>query len=464
MKRYRIERDSLGDVEVPAAALWGAQTQRAIDNFAISRPLPNAFIRAVAQIKQVAAMVNNDLGLLEAPRAEAICAAAQRLIDGECIEQFPVDVFQTGSGTSTNMNVNEVIARLCQQSGVTVGSNDDVNLGQSSNDTIPTAIHLATALNFQQQLLPALMALQQQLAEVEAKWPQVIKPGRTHLMDAMPITLGQQLRGWRAQLEYLQHGIEQAQTDLLAIPQGGTAVGTGINCHAEFAERFSAVLAQQTGLAFHPISSPFAAQGAIDRPLAASAALRALAVVLMKISNDLRWMNSGPLHGLAEIRLPALQPGSSIMPGKVNPVICEALCMVCAQVIGLDHANALAAQSGNFELNVMLPLVADNLLTMGDLLARGITHLSEKALAGMTVNDIALAASMNKNPVLVTALNPLIGYDRAAAIAKQAYASGRPVIDVALEQTDLSREVLEKYLDPVRLTRGGFTDEPDPKD
>lgn len=461
MSDYRIEHDSLGEVQVPADALWGAQTQRAINNFAIARPLPNAFIQAVAQIKQNAAAANGQLGLLTAEVAAAIQSAATRIVAGEFADQFPVDVFQTGSGTSTNMNVNEVIAHLCQQAGVDVHPNDQVNLGQSSNDTIPSAIHLATARYFSEQLLPALTLLREQINASEKQWRQVVKPGRTHLMDAMPITFGQQLAGWQAQLDHADNVLRQALQGLLIIPQGGTAVGTGINCHRDFPRLFAEQLAAQTGLAFQPMNSPLAAQAAIDRPLTASSALRSLAVALIKIGNDLRWMNSGPQHGLAEICLPAVQPGSSIMPGKVNPVICESMCMVSAQVIGLDQANTLAAQSGNFELNVMLPLMADNLLSMSSMLARAMTMLAKQALAEMTVNRTALAERISRNPVLVTALNPLIGYQRAAEIAKAAYASGRPVIEVALEHTDLSRAELEKWLDPVTLTRGGFGSEPD---
>jgi len=366
-----------------------------------------------------------------------------------------VDVFQTGSGTSTNMNVNEVIAHLCAEAGVVVSANDDVNLGQSSNDTIPSAIHLATVRALESHLLPAIAALRYSIAARAAELADQVKPGRTHLMDAMPITFSQQLHGWLSQLDHSVAGLRSASNGLLRIPQGGTAVGTGVNCHPDFAEQFCRQLSARTGHLFQPLDSFFAGQGAVDRPLAASAALRGLAVVLMKIANDLRWMNSGPQHGLSEIMLPAVQPGSSIMPGKVNPVICESVCMVAAQVMGLDQALVIAAQSGNFELNVMLPLLADNLLTMTGLQANAIAMLDQRAIQGFRVNSEHLAESINKNPILVTALNPLIGYNRAAAIAKQAYVEGRPVIDVALEHTDLSREQLEKLLDPVTLTRGG---------
>jgi fumarate hydratase, class II len=455
MTDYRTERDSLGEVQVPSSALWGAQTQRAINNFTISRPLPARFIQAVALIKAAAAAVNHQLGLLPEDKSLAIIAAAQRIAAGEFADQFPVDVFQTGSGTSTNMNVNEVIARLCVDASVPVSANDDVNLGQSSNDTIPTAMHLSAVLALHEQLLPALGTLADSLRARAAELADQVKPGRTHLMDAMPITFAQQLGGWQSQLDHATSGLHQAAQGLLAIPQGGTAVGTGVNCHPQFAAAFSRYLGERTGLSWQPLDSFFAGQGAIDRPLALSAALRGLAVVLMKVCNDLRWMNSGPQHGLGEIRLPAVQPGSSIMPGKVNPVICESVCMVAAQIMGLDQANSIAAQSGNFELNVMLPLVADNLLTMIALQANAITMLERLAIRDFRVNSEQLAESINKNPVLVTALNPLIGYNRAAEIAKEAYRTGRAVIDVACEHTDLSRAQLEKLLDPVKLTRGG---------
>lgn len=456
MVSYRTEKDSLGEVSVPSEALWGAQTQRAVNNFTVSRPLPNRFIRAIAVIKGCAAEVNHDLGLLAADKAIAISAAAARIAAGEFADQFPVDVFQTGSGTSSNMNVNEVIARLCLLDGHSVSANDDVNLGQSSNDTIPTAIHLSALLALTEQLLPVLIRLRDSINKRAEQLTDQVKPGRTHLMDALPITFAQQLGGWVAQLNHSEQVLRAALQGLLHIPQGGTAVGSGVNCHPDFAPRFCRHLSEKTGQNFAPLESFFSGQGAIDRPLALSAALRGLAVVMMKIGNDLRWMNSGPQHGLAEISLPVVQPGSSIMPGKVNPVICESVCMVSAQVMGLDQANTIAAQSGNFELNVMLPLVADNLLGMIAMLANSIDMLERLVISGFKVNSEKLAASINKNPILVTALNPIIGYDRAAVIAKKAYQSGRPVIDVALEETELSRQQLEDLLDPLRLTRGGI--------
>ena len=455
MVGYRTEKDSLGEVKVPAEARWGAQTQRAIQNFPILRPLPIAFIRAIARIKWCAARVNHDLGLLPAAHRDAICTAAEAIVLGEYDSQFPVDIFQTGSGTSSNMNVNEVIASLCLEQGVEVHPNDQINLGQSSNDVIPTAIHLATVQAITNQLLPAVSALRQATQTRAEELADVVKTGRTHLMDAMPMTLGQELGGWAAQLAHAEEALKQARDGLLKIPQGGTAVGTGVNAHPEFAARFARLLSEKCGYNFEPMDSFFSGQSAMDRPLAASAALRALATVLMKISNDLRWMNSGPINGLAEIQLPAVQPGSSIMPGKVNPVICESVAMISAQVTGLDQAICIAAQSGNFQLNVMLPLIANNLLEMTTMLANGAAILRSDAINGFSVNSEHLNQAVSRNPILVTALNPLIGYEKAAEIAKQAFASGRPVIDVAEEMTDLPRDELNRILAPERLTRGG---------
>ncbi|WP_111657827.1 class II fumarate hydratase [Isoalcanivorax indicus] len=458
MAGHRVERDSMGEMTLPESALWGAQTQRAVENFPVHGPLPPGFIHAVAWIKASAAAANRQLGLLDPERADAIIGAARGIIAGEHDNQFPVDIFQTGSGTSTNMNVNEVISHLCAQQGAAVHPNDHVNLGQSSNDTIPTAIHLSAVQAVTGQLLPALQHLDAALAARQKELDQVVKTGRTHLMDAMPVTLGQEIGGWRSQLAFAVQGLRQARDGLLAIPQGGTAVGNGVNTHPDFAAIFARDLSECTGHNFEPMDTAFAGQSAIDRPLALSAALRGYAVVLMKLANDLRWMNSGPIDGLAEIQLPAVQPGSSIMPGKVNPVICESACMVSAQVMGLDQANTIAAQSGSFQLNVMLPLVAANLLDMTGMLANVSRIMADRAIAGFTVNHDRLAAAVGRNPILVTALNPVIGYEKAAEIAKQAYASGRAVLDVAADMTDLSREELARYLDPERLTRGGLQD------
>ncbi|WP_101674259.1 class II fumarate hydratase [Alloalcanivorax mobilis] len=453
MSEMRVEKDSLGEVEVPVEARWGAQTQRAVNNFPISgRGLPARFIQALVSLKRCAAQANADLGELDEEKRAAIVGACNNLLDGNHLDQFPVDIFQTGSGTSTNMNVNEVIAHLCQEAGVQVHPNDDVNLGQSSNDTIPTAIHVASVTAVTDQLLPDLEHLIATLGLRAREGREIVKTGRTHLMDAMPVTVEQELRTWVLQLQNASQRLARARDDLHALPQGGTAVGTGINAHPQFAARFAATLADESGHPYTALPFPAVAQSAVDAPLALSGALRGLAVVLMKISNDLRWMNSGPIHGLAELQLPATQPGSSIMPGKVNPVICESATMVAAQVIGLDQANTVAAQSGNFQLNVMLPLVATNLLDMTGWLANSCRNLADQAIEGMTWNQEHLAEGVGKNPILVTALNPVIGYEKASAIAKEAFKTGQPVIDVAEQRTDLGRDELERLLDPLKLT------------
>ncbi|WP_417530135.1 class II fumarate hydratase [Marinobacter lipolyticus] len=458
MSEFRTEKDSLGEVRVPADALWGAQTQRAVDNFPVSgQPMPSAFIAAVARVKQAAAEANASLGFLDNEKRDAIVDACEHLVNGDFADQFPVDRYQTGSGTSTNMNVNEVIAALAARAGVQVNANDHVNMSQSSNDVIPTAIHVSAVTVVQTQLLPALSHLCGVIYEREALFSEQVKTGRTHLMDAMPVTVGQELRTWREQLLATEKRVEAAADDLMALPQGGTAVGTGINAPDEFPAQFVKFLATDTGYHFRSLEHKFVGQSAIDSPVALSAQLRGVAIVLTKIANDLRWMNSGPIHGLAEISLPALQPGSSIMPGKVNPVIPESVAMVSAQVMGMDTTIALAGQSGNFQLNVMLPLVGANLLDMVSLLSNASTMLAEKAIKGLTVNVDNLNAGVGRNPVLVTALNPEIGYALAADIAKEAYRTGRPVIDVAEERSGLDRARLETLMDPLKLTRGGVS-------
>ncbi|MGQ7273752.1 class II fumarate hydratase [Marinobacter sp. V034] len=456
MTEYRVEKDSLGDVNVPKDALWGAQTQRAVDNFPVSgRQMPPAFIDAVVTVKRAAAQANADLSLLEGGVRDAIVSACDTLLRGEHRDQFPIDVYQTGSGTSTNMNVNEVIAHLATAAGTNVHPNDHVNMSQSSNDVIPTAIHVSAVMLVQTVLIPALSHLRGTLYEREAELKETVKTGRTHLMDAMPVTVGQELQTWREQLNGAERRLQSACEDLLALPQGGTAVGTGVNAHNQFADRFVSSLNAFTELRFTSLEHKFVGQSAVDASVNMSAQLRGVAVVLMKMANDLRWMNSGPIHGLAEISLPALQPGSSIMPGKVNPVIPESTAMVATQVMGLDSAVAIAGQSGNFQLNVMLPLIGANLVEMINLLGNSARVLADKAIAGFTVNADHLADAVGRNPVLVTALNPEIGYSRAADIAKEAYKTGRPIIDVAVEQTDFSRAQLEGILDPLKLTRGG---------
>ena len=455
---FRTEHDSMGELKVPADALWGAQTQRAVDNFPISSlKLPRPFIGALALVKQAAARANTALGLLDPKLSAAIQSAAAEVAAGKHDRHFPIDVFQTGSGTSTNMNANEVIAALASaRHGSTVHPNDHVNMGQSSNDSIPTAVHLSAALALRAQLVPALERLRDVLKKKESEVAGIVKTGRTHLMDAMPVTLAQELSGWRTQVENGLERLQAVRPRLHELAQGGTAVGTGINAHPEFGSRFCRELSALTGLEFHPARNYFEALSAQDTAVELSGQLKVIAVGLMKIANDLRWMNSGPLAGLGEIALPALQPGSSIMPGKVNPVIPEATTMVAAQVIGNDTAITVAGQSGNFQLNVMLPLIAYNLLHSIEILGNAARALADRAIAGFTVNRARLAEALDRNPILVTALNPVIGYEKGAAIAKKAYAAGKPILEVAQEMSGLPREELRELLDPAELTRGGI--------
>ena len=457
MTNTRIERDSMGELHVPETALYGAQTQRAVNNFPVSHQrMPAQFIRALILAKAAAAKANVELGQITEAQGKAIVEATQILLEGDYMEHFPVDIFQTGSGTSSNMNANEVIATLATQVlGEAVNPNDHVNCGQSSNDIIPTTIHVSAALGLHEQLLPALTHLVQ---VIERKAEQVhvyVKTGRTHLMDAMPVRMSQVLNGWAQQLKANIEHLHNLQPALQSLAQGGTAVGTGINAHPKFAGLFSQQLSALTQLEFTPGKDLFALIGSQDTAVSVSGQLKATAVSLMKIANDLRWMNSGPLAGLGEIELQALQPGSSIMPGKVNPVIPEATAMVAAQVIGNDTVITVAGQSGNFELNVMLPVIAQNLLSSIELLANVSRLLADKAIASFKVNEAKLKEALSRNPILVTALNPIIGYQKAAEIAKTAYKQGRPVIDVALEFTDLPRSQLEALLDPEKLTAGG---------
>ncbi len=457
-KAFRIEKDSMGELEVPEDALWGAQTQRAVDNFPISGvPMPRRFIEALGLVKWAAAGANAELGLLSSDTAVSIQQAALAVSSGEHDREFPIDVFQTGSGTSSNMNANEVIAHLASDSlGKPVHPNDHVNMSQSSNDVIPTCVHVSAALAISQQLLPALEHLSNVLGEKAEATGDTVKTGRTHLMDAMPVTLGQELNGWRAQIDNGAARLGDSMQRLCALAQGGTAVGTGINAHPKFGDKVAVLLSEQTGVAFRQNDSLFEALSSQDAAVEVSGQLRVLAVSIMKIANDLRWMNSGPLAGIGEIELPALQPGSSIMPGKVNPVIPEAAAMVAAQVIGNDATIAVGGQSGNFQLNVMLPVVARNLLESIGILANASRLLADKAIAGFKVNEDNLNAALDRNPILVTALNPVIGYELGAKVAKTAYAEGRPVKDVAREMTDLTDEELDRLLDPAELTRGGL--------
>lgn len=455
---HRKVKDSMGEILIPFDALYGAQTQRAIDNFPVSNlTLPRSFIEALGMIKATAAQTNLDLKLLDEKKAKAIIEAASHVIKGDVDAHFPIDVFQTGSGTSINMNANEVIAELAsQQSGLMIHPNDDVNMSQSSNDVIPTAIHVSSRLALQHSLLPGLKHLHATLIERATELKDVTKTGRTHLMDAMPVTFGQELGGWAAQIDANIKIIESTLSSIEALAIGGTAVGTGINAPAEFGKRLAAHLEKRTDIPFRQSSNLFASMSSQDAAVSLSGQLKTTAVSLMKIANDLRWMNSGPLAGLAEVALPALQPGSSIMPGKVNPVVPEAVTMVCAQVFGNDTTITTAGQSGNFQLNVMLPVIAYNLLQSIHILANASTLLADKAIKGFTVNVKHINEQLAKNPILVTALNTVIGYELGAKIAKTAYQTGRSLLEVAIEMTDLPEEELKRLLDPTKLTKGGI--------
>jgi fumarate hydratase class II len=455
----RIEKDSMGELNVAKNALYAAQTQRAINNFPISgQAMPTPFIRALLLAKKAAAKANLSLNQLEADTANAIISAVDKLLSEEDLMQhFPVDVFQTGSGTSSNMNANEVLATLATDiAGKEVNPNDHVNYGQSSNDIIPSTIHISAAIEIRQQLLPALTYLADSIRKKADTVKHHVKTGRTHLMDAMPVRLDQSLLSWATQIEQNVQAVSQTLPSLQSLAQGGTAVGTGINAHPEFAERFNQELSEMTDIKFTVAENLFTHISSQDIAVSVSGQLKMTAVSLMKIANDLRWMNSGPLAGLGEIELEALQPGSSIMPGKVNPVIPEATAMVAAQVMGNDSCITVAGQSGTFELNVMLPVIARNLLESIKLISNVSRLLADKAINSFSVNEENLTQALARNPILVTALNPIIGYLKAAEIAKQAYKEGRPVIDVAEENCDLSREELQALLDPAKLTLGGL--------
>ncbi|UXI70403.1 class II fumarate hydratase [Tahibacter amnicola] len=459
MSEYRTERDSMGELRVPADALYGAQTQRAVQNFALSGlHMPRGFIRAIGLVKAAMAVVNAELGYLKPAMAKAIRQAALRVADGEFDAHFPVDVFQTGSGTSSNMNANEVIATLASRSGkAAVHPNDHVNMGQSSNDVVPTAIQVAAVLAVRESLLPALKHLRGTIDKKAKSLGRVVKTGRTHLMDAMPLTFAQELGTWSAQLASAAERLEDGLRRLRRLPLGGTAIGTGINADPRQAKMVARVLGELSGTKFERAANLFEGIAAQDGAVELSGHLGTLACALMKIANDLRWMNSGPLAGLGEIELPALQPGSSIMPGKVNPVIPEAVAMVCAQVMGNHTTVTVAGQSGNFQLNVMLPVIAHNVLQSIDLLANAARHLADAAIAGMRVRQERVNEALARNPILVTALNPVIGYDAAAGLAKKAYRDGRAIREVAREETGLPDARLQRLLDPARLTRGGIT-------
>jgi len=457
-KAFRIEKDSMGELQVPEDALWGAQTQRAVNNFPISGlTMPRQFIAALGLVKWAAAGANAELGLITSDIAVAIGKAAMAVSEGEYDEHFPIDVFQTGSGTSSNMNANEVISHVATEAlGANVHPNDHVNMSQSSNDVIPTCVHVSAALAIHQQLMPALRHLSEVLEAKADETRDIVKTGRTHLMDAMPVTLGQEIDAWRSQIDHGAERINDTMKRLTALAQGGTAVGTGINAHPKFGAKVAVLLGEYTGVPFTAADNLFQSLSCQDAAVETSGQLRALAVSLTKISNDLRWMNSGPLAGIGEIALPALQPGSSIMPGKVNPVIPEAVAMVCAQVMGNDATIAMGGQSGNFQLNVMLPVVTYNLLQSIEILSTASVVLADSAIAGFVVNQDNINKALDRNPILVTALNPVIGYELGAAVAKKAYAEGRAVKDVAKEMTDLTDDELDRLLDPAALTEGGI--------
>ncbi len=457
MSKNRVVTDSMGELEVPEDASYGAQTQRAINNFPVSGlTMPRDFLHALGLVKQACARANHEIEALDIERYEAISKVCDEVIDGGLDAQFPVDVFQTGSGTSTNMNANEVIAFIAsRESAIEVHPNDHVNMSQSSNDVIPTCIHVSASIACEERLLPALKHLAKVLDARAGELQNVVTTGRTHLMDAMPVTLGQEIAGWQAQIHSGMDRIKRALPEMKRLAIGGTAVGTGINAPEAFGQRVSDALKNKTGIDFSISDNRFESMSSQDAAVALSGQLKTVAVSLMKIANDLRWMNSGPLAGIGEIALPALQPGSSIMPGKVNPVIPESVAMVCAQVIGNDAAITIAGQSGNFQLNVMLPLVAYNLLQSIKLLSSVSRLLADKAVAGFTVNQKNIDNALSKNPILVTALNRVIGYELGAKIAKTAYAENRSVIDVASEMTDLTEEELKRLLAPENLTKGG---------
>ena len=460
--KYRIEKDSLGDVKVPTNALWGAQTQRALDNFKVSGirfafPFGRSFIEALGIIKYAAASTNATLKLLPPSKAKLIKFAAKEIIDGKHDNQFPLDIFQTGSGTSTNMNANEVMATIASKKGKKlIHPNDDVNMSQSSNDVIPTAIHISALLDVEKLLLPSLEKLIQQIKFKISKVEGIVKTGRTHLMDAMPIDMSQELSGWATQLDDQYKQIKLAAESLKSLPQGGTAIGTGINAPKNFGKIFSSEVSKLIKIKCKPSNNYFKSLSSQDAATNMSSAVKNLALVLLKISNDLRWMNSGPLTGLGEIELQALQPGSSIMPGKVNPVVSESVMMASADILGNDLTVSYANQAGNFQLNVMLPVIAYNLLKSITLAANSCTLLASKGIKTFKVNKKNIEKQLSKNPILVTALNREIGYEKAALIAKKAYKEKRPIIDVAHEETGISIKKLNSILDPKKLTKGGI--------
>ncbi|MGC0362888.1 fumarate hydratase class II [Rhodococcus sp. 27YEA15] len=458
-QQFRIEHDTMGEVRVPIDALWRAQTQRAVENFPISgRPLERTQIRAMGLLKAACAQVNKDLGLLDADKADAVIAAATEIADGRHDDQFPIDVFQTGSGTSSNMNANEVIASIAKAAGVQIHPNDHVNMSQSSNDTFPTATHVAATEAAVTDLIPALEHLHAALAAKAAEWKTVVKSGRTHLMDAVPVTLGQEFGGYARQIEAGIERVSAVLPRLGELPIGGTAVGTGLNAPDGFGPKVVAELVKSTGVdTLTPAKNSFEAQAARDGLVEASGALRTIAVSLTKIANDIRWMGSGPLTGLGELALPDLQPGSSIMPGKVNPVLPEAVTQVAAQVVGNDAAIAWGGAAGAFELNVYIPVMARNLLESFTLLANVSRLFADKCVSGLVAHEEHLKTLAESSPSIVTPLNSAIGYEEAAAVAKQALKEKKTIRQVVIERglvpEKLSEEELDKRLDVLAMAK-----------
>lgn len=465
MNEYRIEKDSLGEVKVPKDAYWGAQTQRAIENFPVSGMVfPAVFIRAMGLIKHACAGINSEMGLLDPEIADAVIHACDEVMEGKFNDQFPLDIFQTGSGTSTNMNVNEVIATRANEiltgtkhTKAPVHPNDHVNMGQSSNDVIPTAIHVSACLQTRQLLLPSMGLLHKTIRDKQKEYAAVVKTGRTHLMDAMPITLEQEMSGWAAQIEHSIARIENAFPRLAELAIGGTAVGTGINTRPDFGARVSKMLSKLAGIDFIEAKNHFEAQSAQDAVSGLSGQLKTYASSLMKIANDLRWMNSGPMAGLGEIRLPSLQPGSSIMPGKVNPVIPEAARMVSAQVMGNDTVIALSNAMGDFQLNVMLPVIAHNIIQSITILANVSRLMAEKAIEGFEVSGDHILELVHRNPIIAAVLNPVLGYDRAAEVVKRALKEKKTVKQVVVEMGYMNGEEADRILNPEIMTRPGFS-------
>ena len=463
-KSFRIEKDSMGEFNVPQDAYYGAQTMRAVENFPISSlRFPRNFIKAIGLIKYAAAKVNYELGLINQEISTSISSAAQEVSDGKFDDQFVVDIFQTGSGTSTNMNANEVISnRAIEILGGTIGSkipvhpNDHVNMGQSSNDVIPTAIHISALLGIKTQLIPSLKILKNELGKKSIEFMDVVKTGRTHLQDATPITLGQSFEGFVGQINKSIERIDKSCAGISEVALGGTAVGTGVNTHLEFADRVCKVLSDSLSLKIKETDNHFQAQSTLDALVECSGSLKTLAVSLMKIANDIRWLGSGPRAGIGEIDLPAVQPGSSIMPGKVNPVIPESVCQVAAQVIGNDQTIVIAGQSGNFEINVMMPVAGYNLLEAIDILSSVSSNFASQCISGIQVTSKGPDMVMN-GLAIATTLVPHIGYDAAALIAKEAQQTGKTIMEVAKSKTDISKEDLDKILDPMSMTVRGST-------